>query len=242
MFIENKYYRWYHNLVNHALSRVTSDGIYEKHHIIPKSMGGSNDIDNLVELSCREHFIAHLLLTKITTGKNKRRMCYALNRICNSKHVKIKSSRLYQYIREQHIESIKIDAKLKLHNNNRKGKTYEEIYGEETAKKLKESRAESNSKRIWTDESKTKMSISKSKPNMKLRKPKSESHKKTLSENLYMRNKLQAVPFNWNHKEYGTFHGTVYDLIEKFPFLNMKVSELTKTINGVYKHRGWSII
>ncbi len=37
----------------------------EKHHIIPKSEGGSDEPDNLVNLTAREHYIAHLLLWKI---------------------------------------------------------------------------------------------------------------------------------------------------------------------------------
>lgn len=37
----------------------------ETHHIIPKSIGGSNIKDNLVILTAREHFICHLLLVKI---------------------------------------------------------------------------------------------------------------------------------------------------------------------------------
>lgn len=38
---------------------------YEKHHIIPKCLNGSNDKDNLVLLTAREHFICHWLLSKI---------------------------------------------------------------------------------------------------------------------------------------------------------------------------------
>lgn len=37
----------------------------ERHHIIPKSEGGSDDPDNLVNLTAREHYIAHLLLARI---------------------------------------------------------------------------------------------------------------------------------------------------------------------------------
>lgn len=45
---------------------ITKDDCYcETHHIIPKSEGGTNDPDNLVNLTPREHYIAHLLLAKI---------------------------------------------------------------------------------------------------------------------------------------------------------------------------------
>jgi hypothetical protein len=41
-------------------------GVYcEKHHITPRCMGGSNQDDNLTILTYREHFIAHVLLTKM---------------------------------------------------------------------------------------------------------------------------------------------------------------------------------
>lgn len=35
---------------------------YERHHILPKCLGGTNDEDNLIDLFAREHFIAHKLL------------------------------------------------------------------------------------------------------------------------------------------------------------------------------------
>lgn len=41
------------------------DGYYETHHIVPKAEGGSDDKANLVKLTARQHYIAHLLLAKI---------------------------------------------------------------------------------------------------------------------------------------------------------------------------------
>ena len=55
-FLENKYKKWYENIVNSAKIRNTI-GYAEIHHIIPKSLGGSNSIDNLVTLTAREHFV-----------------------------------------------------------------------------------------------------------------------------------------------------------------------------------------
>ena len=40
-------------------------GYYERHHIIPKSLGGSNEPSNLVYMSGKAHYIAHYLLFKI---------------------------------------------------------------------------------------------------------------------------------------------------------------------------------
>lgn len=43
----------------------------ETHHIVPKCMGGSNDKENLVNLTAREHFVAHKLLYKIAEKEKK---------------------------------------------------------------------------------------------------------------------------------------------------------------------------
>jgi hypothetical protein len=63
-FLQNKYTRWYFNIISNAQNRDIV-GYIEKHHIFPKSLGGSNHKDNLVKLTAREHFICHWLLTKM---------------------------------------------------------------------------------------------------------------------------------------------------------------------------------
>lgn len=78
MFLSNKYTKIYHQIIEKAKTTQVI-GYTEKHHIIPRSMGGSNRKDNLVRLPAREHFICHWLLTKMTTGKDKASMIYALN-------------------------------------------------------------------------------------------------------------------------------------------------------------------
>lgn len=73
-------------------------GVYcEKHHIAPRCMGGTNEFNNLTTLTYREHFIAHLLLTKIY--KEHRGINYALlcmlrkqptgGRIINSRMIEV---------------------------------------------------------------------------------------------------------------------------------------------------------
>jgi len=58
------YQRIYNELINHRKIK-SPDGYYEKHHIIPKCLGGTDDLNNIVKLSAREHFFAHALLCKI---------------------------------------------------------------------------------------------------------------------------------------------------------------------------------
>jgi hypothetical protein len=103
MYLHNKYTKWYYNIVDLAKSRSKlSDSYYEKHHIIPKSLGGTNDVKNLVLLTAREHFICHLLLTKMVTGDARRKMAYACARMIHGnkyqQRYKINSSR-YQQLR-----------------------------------------------------------------------------------------------------------------------------------------------
>jgi hypothetical protein len=44
---------------------VAPVGYSEKHHVVPRCVGGSNDSTNVVRLTAREHFLAHRLLTRI---------------------------------------------------------------------------------------------------------------------------------------------------------------------------------
>lgn len=43
-------------------------GYSEKHHILPRSLGGGDDDENLIKLSLRDHIFAHALLAKIHGG------------------------------------------------------------------------------------------------------------------------------------------------------------------------------
>jgi len=64
----NKYQRIYNLLMARAIFRGKIDGYKEVHHIKPKSMGGTDDYWNLVQLTAREHFIAHCMLARIHGG------------------------------------------------------------------------------------------------------------------------------------------------------------------------------
>ena len=74
----NKYTTWYTAITDRARTRKL-EGYTERHHVIPKSLNGTDDNANLVDLTAREHFICHWLLTKMYTGEAKSKMIYALN-------------------------------------------------------------------------------------------------------------------------------------------------------------------
>jgi hypothetical protein len=63
-FLDNKYTIWYYSIISNRQNNP-SDGYTEKHHIIPKSLGGSNKKENLVNLTAREHFVCHRLLMRL---------------------------------------------------------------------------------------------------------------------------------------------------------------------------------
>lgn len=93
-FINNKYTVWYQHLIATRKNRVLPKEIYvESHHIIPRSLGGTNLKDNKIKLLPREHFIAHLLLTKMVDGQDRYKMWKAFNMMLTEN--KVDQSRYY---------------------------------------------------------------------------------------------------------------------------------------------------
>lgn len=113
LFIDNKYTRTYYKIIERAKSRFISTYV-ENHHIIPKSLGGNNTRDNLVALTAREHFVCHLLLTKMTQGEARSKMSLAVFYLTgkgkSNRNNVIKFSRLYENLRK---ENAKYVSKLK---------------------------------------------------------------------------------------------------------------------------------
>lgn len=80
MFKDNKYTKHYMLLIEKAKNRTLPKGVYkESHHIIPSSMGGSDDKSNKVWLTGREHALCHWALLKMTEGSDRDKMSYAFN-------------------------------------------------------------------------------------------------------------------------------------------------------------------
>lgn len=104
--LTNKYSKLYFKITSNAKQRI-NQGYTETHHIIPQSLGGSNDTENLVELTAREHFVCHWLLVKMTEGDERGKMLYALqgmraeNKFQNRYHTKI-TARVYEKYRIEH--------------------------------------------------------------------------------------------------------------------------------------------
>ena len=91
-----KYKKWY----NQIIEKYADVGdTFEQHHIQPKSMGGSDDESNLVNVSPRVHFILHQLLYRMTKGEDKRKMYYAVLLMGHSREVRTGAH--YQLLREK---------------------------------------------------------------------------------------------------------------------------------------------
>lgn len=95
-FLGNKYRKWYFKIIQHARDHLNTVG--ERHHIVPRSLGGSNDEANLVLLSYRQHFICHRLLTKMTAGTDRSKMAYAFLAMCMN-HRTLFNSYTYDYLK-----------------------------------------------------------------------------------------------------------------------------------------------
>jgi hypothetical protein len=57
----------YHNFIDSLRNQVVG-GYCEKHHILPRSLGGSDDASNLILLTSRQHYLAHWMLWKAYGG------------------------------------------------------------------------------------------------------------------------------------------------------------------------------
>ncbi len=202
MYLPNKYTKWYNNIITNAQNRAIF-GYTEKHHIIPKSLGGTNDPINLVALTAREHFICHLLLTKMLLGKERDKMVYAAMflRRGNNGQIKI-NSRTYETLKYEfglsHSRRVITDEFRQKMSDIRKGKTLSEEHKkkigdvhrgkiESTETRLKKSVAQTG--RIHTDDTKKKLSeLKKGKPghprSAKTREKMSIAHRNRLLTNI----------------------------------------------------------
>lgn len=113
MFHQNKYTVWYYTIVNKAKSQERKKlskndekyVYYENHHIIPKSMSGTDDKENLVLLTAKEHFIVHILLPKMCVStKHIQQMINALNYMnckCPNHDQRYFNSKLYEHYKKK---------------------------------------------------------------------------------------------------------------------------------------------
>lgn len=145
----------YDNIILNAknCNRTREDKIYyENHHIIPKCLEGVDEEFNRVLLTSKEHFLCHKLLTYIYP-QNRKIACAFHYMAFNGKH--LVSLREYEYAIKL-VKSIPVsEDTIKKHKESipvLKGKTYEEVFGEERAKEIKIKKSNSGKNVVLTKE------------------------------------------------------------------------------------------
>lgn len=101
MFKQNKYTRWYYSIINNRKENPIS-GYTERHHIEPSALGGSDDENNLVRLTAREHWVCHQLLTRMVEGKARMKMLHP----CVLFKKTAGNSRRYQQLKMQRAQAM----------------------------------------------------------------------------------------------------------------------------------------
>ena len=82
--METTYEEFIQNILETRGRFNCGDEYHERHHIVAKCMGGTDDEENLIDLFAREHFEAHRLLALENPGNIK--LIYAWNCMRNSKN------------------------------------------------------------------------------------------------------------------------------------------------------------
>lgn len=182
-----KYTKWYWNIIEKRLREEPND-YYERHHIIPKFMGGGNEKNNLVKVTGREHYILHLLLMKICEKiadkniyrksvysvlcflgrNNKTERCIIPSKIIESIRIAANNHKKKSYIKENHpfwgkhlTEEHK--KKLSISHIGEKNSFYGKYHSKESKSKMRIHKMRENHPlygKRHSDESKVKMSNS----------------------------------------------------------------------------------
>ena len=152
------YIKHYERLIMRAQNRSILPGVYfEKHHIVPKCLGGLDDSTNIVNLLPEEHFVAHQLLVKINPGNPK--LVFAVIIMTGKKENISRNNKMYAWLKKR-VSKAKTGRK----------------YSEESKKKMSES---AKKKPPMSEETKRKMSITRT---GRPRGPMPEEQKKKISE------------------------------------------------------------
>lgn len=222
------YIKIYNNLIIKAKQegrKKSSDVYYEAHHIQPKSFGGKGDgrntvHPNIVLLTPKEHYIAHLLLVAIYPDSPA--MHKALWNMCNvKKDLRFKpSAKTYCKIRTEYIK------KTKGVNNHFFGKTHSNETKLKIGTKAKGRQTFLGKKH--TEESKLKM--------------RNSQLGKLLS--LEIKNKIRSSTSGGNHYNAKTIYCTKTNIFfgsgkELSEFLNIPFSTVRSYLNGRVKSPNW---
>lgn len=107
MIQSQHHYNRYTQFIN-SLRGQSVDGYAEVHHIVPRSLGGSDDADNLIRLTARQHYIAHWMLAR-AIGGSAARAFFMMSNFGKYGHV---NSTTYAIARQEYAEQVSHQMRL----------------------------------------------------------------------------------------------------------------------------------
>jgi hypothetical protein len=207
------YQKVYNLIVDKARNRVLP-GYTEKHHILPKCMGGSNERENVVSLTAKEHYLCHRLLCEIYPKNKALKKAYYL--ICT---VKTQEQKRYT-------PSGRVIERVKLENSlARRGQKKDP---ESILKRTQTRRKNGTYQR--TSESVEKGIQTRRKNNSYGGKPFTESHKQKLSE------KKKKIVYRIDNGIVAEQYNSITEAAEK---LQIKIPGISKVVGKGIAYRGY---
>ena len=102
------YEKHYSTLMERSRTR-TLTGYVEKHHILPRCLGGTDEIYNIAVLTPEEHFVAHQLLIKMHPGN--RDLIYAAQLMTVHHTGARANNKLFGWLRKQCARAMSVQTK-----------------------------------------------------------------------------------------------------------------------------------
>lgn len=149
------YQKIYNNLIKREITR---EGYVEKHHILPRCLGGLDNKENLVDLYPEEHYLAHLLLCKIYPSNQK--LLYAAMNMTTGSMINNgkRNNKAYGWLRRQYAESMSGDNNPARRNPTLQKEAAKKRVGQKRTEETKARMSAAQKGRTFTEETKKKMS------------------------------------------------------------------------------------
>lgn len=148
------YQRHYDLLINRARNRRLTVYV-EKHHVIPRCLGGGDESENIVQLTAEEHYLAHQMLVKIYPANRK--LVFAAWMMCNGKQ---RNNKRYAWMKQKHIKVLSETHRGKKMPEDHKRKLIEMRTGKPLSEETRRKISETQVGKVLTEDHKRKLSES----------------------------------------------------------------------------------
>lgn len=164
-------------ICNRRNSQLPDDEYGEVHHVLPRSLGGGDDCENLVRLTPEEHYRCHELLPLIyEDGEEHWKMLFAWHTMVHTRQGVAVDAELYGVLRRWYSKAVSEKHKGKPFSDEHKRKLSEAHKGKHLSEEHKMKLLEINTGRHHSEEARRKISEA------NRGKPLSDEHKRKLSE------------------------------------------------------------